>query len=199
MPNNSRPLVLAVGLLALGAAGYAYLNPAFAATCKTSCGKSISWVSQQAASAQTAFEKTTLYASFKKALQKHDTRALNKQRVKAKAAEQATREKAPPLDMTPAAVLQRERVNWSVGQKIANDPANAKNMKALGFSTPDQMASHIDRVIGYASPSTTKTLSGGRTVYWDERTRCVVVVNANTGGGTMFKPQQGYPYFKDLK
>lgn len=186
-------------LLILGVVGYAYLNPSFITTCKTSCGKSLSWVQQQTGAAQTAFKKSSYYASFSKALNLREKRAQERK----KAAIQpkiAPAPAQPALDMSPAAVRMREQANWSVGQKIAYGPTYAAHHKEFDFSSPDQMASHIDRVIGYASTSHTKQLSGGRIAYWDDRTHALILVEPNSAaGGTFFKPVQGYPYFKDLK
>lgn len=197
MSRNLKPLGVAVCLLALGAAGYAYLNPAFASACKNLCGTGVTWVGRQTESARASFKQSKFYASYLRALDDHQALAL--QRKKKAEAPKTTVRKDPPLDMSPEAVLRRERANWSVGQKIANGSAFSQYGKQLGFKTADQMASHIDSVVGLASPSATKAISGGRTAYWDERTRAVIIVNANASGGTMFKPQDGYPYFKYLK
>lgn len=199
MSDISRKMGMAVGLLILGAAGYAYFNPAFAATCKATCSKSTAWVCQHASAAQASFKNSRFYASYLRALGDHNLRAsARKEKAKNEAA-QAAAKQAPPLDMSPEAVRKREQANWSIGQKIAYGPAFAQHAKEFGFRTEDQMASHIDRVIGYAGPSTTKVIAGGRTVYWDDRTHSVVIVEANESGGTMYRPNEGYPFFKDLK
>lgn len=196
-PKKAVGAVLAV--LVLSAAGYAYLNPAFAATCKNTCATSFSWVKKQAGTAQAAFKQSSFYATYLKAVRQHEARAQQRKKT-ASAPKIAQKPAQKPLDMSPAAVRKREQANWSAGQKIAHNPANAGALKELGFKTEEQMASHIDRVIGYASPSNTKQISRDRTAYWDERTWSIIIVETRSaGGGSMFKPKQGYPYFKDLK
>lgn len=197
MSRNLKPVGIAACVLALGVVGFALLNPTVATSCKNSCSTSIDWVCQRAASAHAAFKRTKLYASYTRALNGHKNR-VTQQKKKASALAAVTQQ-APTLDMSPEAVRKREQTNWSIGQKIAHGPAFAQHAKEFGFRSEDQMAAHIDRVIDYATPSTTKVVPGGRTVYWDDRTHSVVVVEVDGDSGTMFKPNEGYPYFKDLK
>jgi len=198
MSKTINAVAVAGAMLAVAAGGYAYFNPAFAASCKSQFQTGLSWAQRQAEAAQARFEGSSFYATYQKAKREHVKRAEQRKKKSAQAPQAARVEK--PLDLSPAAVRERERATWSPGQKIAYDPSNARACKQLGFLDTDQMASHIDRVIGYASPSATKPLSGGRTAYWDERTRCVIIVDPKSGsGGSMFKPVEGYPYFKDLK
>lgn len=199
MPNTAGKIGLAVALLILGAAGYAYKNPAFASACKASGTTCATWALRQAGAAQAAFERSAFYASYVRALGDHKLRASSRKEKGKKEASAAAARQAPPLDMSPEAVRKREQANWSIGQKIAYGPAFAQHGKEFGFKTEDQMAFHIDRVVGYAGPSTTKVIAGGRTVYWDDRTHSVVIVEANQSGGTMYRPNEGYPFFKDLK
>ena len=198
MSNTSKNLGVLAGLLILGAAGYAYLNPAFAATCKNTCSTSLAWVRQQAAPLASSFKNSKFFSSYLSALSKHKDLSRGRKEKKV-AVSKPEAVKAAPQELSPEAVRKREQANWSIGQKIAHGPAFAQHAKEFGFKDADQMASHIDRVIGYAGPSTTKVIAGGRTVYWDDRTHAVVIVEANENGGTMYRPNEGYPYFKDLK
>ena len=95
--------------------------------------------------------------------------------------------------VTPAAASPS---SW--GSRIAAGHAFAKHGAEFGFSSPDQMAAHIDRVI--ASPSASRQLSRGREAYWDDATGSVVIVDPNShDGGTAFKPDSGRRYFERLR
>ena len=193
MTKAVKALGMTVALAVLGGAGYALVNPAFATTCRNTCAAGLEWTRSQALNLHDAFKRSSLHASYAKALRTHKSRAEERKKTKPKAAPPPK-----PLDMSPAAVLKRELDNLSTGQKIARG-TDAAQRKKLGFTTQDLLASHIDRVIGYASSSTTKRMSGGRTIYWDERTRCCILIDPHTpSGGSMFKPEQGYPYFRDI-
>lgn len=59
-------------------------------------------------------------------------------------------------------------------------------------------AEHIDDVM--ANPSASKSLSGGRKAYWDDKSQTVVITNPKAvDGGTAFKPKDGKAYFDNLK
>jgi hypothetical protein len=73
-------------------------------------------------------------------------------------------------------------------QAIANDIANGhaftKHGAEMGFSSPEQMASHIDAVL--KNPSAVRQLSRGRTAYWHNPSQSVVIHNPSAiNGGTV--------------
>ena len=60
------------------------------------------------------------------------------------------------------------------------------------------LAKHIDNIIN--NPSETKSLSNGRTAYWDNNTKTVVIHDPKSkDGGTAFIPTNGKKYFDGLK
>ncbi len=95
--------------------------------------------------------------------------------------------------VTPAAAIAS---SW--GSRIAAGHAFAKHGAEFGFSSADQMAAHIDRVI--ASPSANRQLSSGREAYWDDATGTVVILDPNSNdGGTAFKPNSGRRYYERVR
>jgi hypothetical protein len=198
-----------VALALLCVAGYAYLSPPFAATCKSTYAEGSAWVRRQAGAIEQAYKKTDLYASVNRELRQRESVSQQKKRsavspkaatseALAKARADAQAKKQKPL--SEAARRQQERASWSPGQRIAHGSSFAKHKGDFGFTAEDQMASHVDRVIGFASASNTKQLSGGQTAYWDEKTWSIVIVDPKSpDGGTAFKPKQGRPYFVNLK
>jgi hypothetical protein len=85
-------------------------------------------------------------------------------------------------------------------QAIANDIANGhaftKHGAEMGFSSHEQMASHIDAVL--KNPSAVRQLSRGRTAYWHNPSQSAVIHNPSaTNGGTVLIPRDGYHYFID--
>jgi hypothetical protein len=67
-----------------------------------------------------------------------------------------------------------------------------------GITSAQQFSSHINGII--SNPSDVKTLSRGRTAYWDEQSKTVVISDPKSAdGGTAFKPSQGKTYFNNLK
>jgi len=195
-----RSLALAILALALlGTAGYAYRNPAFAATCEAACVKGSAWVQQHAATAGSAFQKSKAYASCKDGLSES---ASWRQSLSQKLAAPLARTKQM-LSSASAPTDAQHRPQTSAltaGQRIANGHAFAKHGHASGFATQAQMADQIDHIIHSASPSNVKHLLRGRTAYWDERTGMVVIVDPNAvDGGTSFKPDRGRRYFEALR
>jgi filamentous hemagglutinin len=103
-------------------------------------------------------------------------------------------EKTPATWTPPAPVASSQ--SW--GTRIAAGHAFAKHGREMGFSTRDEMAAFIDRVI--ASPSASRSLSRGRQAYWDDGSGTVVICDpATADGGTAFKPDRGRRYFEDLR
>ena len=195
-----RSLALAVLSLALlGTAGYAYRNPAFAATCKSACVKGSAWVQHQAATAGSAFQKSKAYASCKDGL--HESASWRQSLSQKFAAPLAkTKQMLSSVSAPTAFLAQVHNSALTAGQKIANGHAFAKHGHASGFATQAQMAERIDHVIHSAGPSNVKHLLRGRTAYWDESAGMVVIVDPNTvDGGTAFKPDRGRRYFESLR
>lgn len=206
-----RSLVLAaLALLLVGVAGYAYLNPAFAATCKSAYSTGASWVQRQAAAAETAFKSSKANDSYQAGLRKS---AEWRQKLNQKAADPSPK-KSPPASVAavpaasrqqaqaqaPPAPRQAQAASLSAGQRIANGHAFGKHAGEFGFSSKSQLADHINRVISRAGGSNVRSLKGGRKAYWDEGSGTVVIVDPNTAdGGTSFKPGRGRKYFEGLK
>ena len=217
-----RSLALVILSLALlGTAGYAYRNPAFAATCKSACVTGAVWVQHQAATAESAFQKSVAYASCKEGLrasadwlkslnwQLATPLAKTKQTLSSLSAPTASQSQAQSSQLlegqesVSAPTGARHQVQTSAltaGQRIANGHAFAKHGQASGFASKAQMADQIDHVIHGGSHSKVKHLLRGRTAYWDESTGTVVIVDPNTAdGGTSFKPDRGRRYFESLR
>ena len=61
-----------------------------------------------------------------------------------------------------------------------------------------QFAGLIDNIT--KNPSSSKSLSGGRTAYWEASKGTVVIVNPGAADhGTCFRPTKGIAYFNGLK
>jgi RHS repeat-associated protein len=90
------------------------------------------------------------------------------------------------------------------GQEIASGHAFEKHVitqgefQGLGIRSQEQFASHIESVV--ENPTASRQLSGGRTAYWDDATRTVVIRNPRAAdGGTAFQPVNGRAYFDALR
>lgn len=85
-----------------------------------------------------------------------------------------------------------------VAHRIAHGHAWGKHGAEFpSFRNPREFAAHIDRVI--RSPTEKKSLSGGRTAYWDGRSQTIVITNPHApDGGTAFRPKKGKAYFDTL-
>jgi len=112
-------------------------------------------------------------------------------RIAAKAAEEAARAAA-------ASAANGARLSAQLaGEEIAAGHAFQKHVIDLGefpgITTPQQFASHIEDVVINGEM---RTLTNGRTAYWQDGT--VVIRNPNAvDGGTAFRPQDGYTYFTE--
>jgi len=188
-----------ISLFLLGVAGYAYLNPAFAATCKSAYVDGLTWVSQQADAAQGSFKKSRCYAAYKDGLNKSASRSQKKSQTQAAPAEGKNPLAAYAYSRTEQQ-LRAQSSSLSAGERIANGHAFGKHAGEFGFSEKAQMAGHINQVIGRAGGSNVRHLARGRTAYWDQGSGTVVIVDPNTAdGGTSFKPGRGRKYFEGLK
>jgi filamentous hemagglutinin len=75
---------------------------------------------------------------------------------------------------------------------------NQGEFTGLGISTQEQFANLIENVIN--NPTATRSLSGGRTAYWQESTGTVVIRNPRAvDSGTAFQPVNGRAYFDGLR
>jgi len=95
---------------------------------------------------------------------------------------------------------------FTVGKTISEGHAFGKHVvkkgefNDLGIETAEDFAKHIDYVVSGASGENVRPLSGGRTAYWDDTTRTVVIHNPNTAdAGTAFRPTAGRSYFENLE
>ena len=81
-----------------------------------------------------------------------------------------------------------------VAQGIGGGHAFRKHARDLGFETPEEMAEHVERVM--RNPTATRSLQRGRTAYWDDATKSVVIHDpSHLDGGTVFLPNDGREYF----
>ncbi len=177
-----------LALTLLGGAGYAYLSPPFAADCKASVQTTAARAGRLANDATASLKKSKFFTTCSAALRKYDAQ-----------------QKAPPEPVravrasveTPSPDPSQKQPH-SAGQRIANGHAFAKHHSEFGFRTEAEMASHIDRVI--ANPSYVRKLIRGRTAYWDDATRSVVITDPGSADfGTAFKPNRGRTYFDNLR
>ena len=213
MISRCRSLVLTVlALILIGVGGYAYFNPAFAATCKSSFKTGASCVHNWADSAKGSLQKTKLYASVTRELGERTRKNYVQPKFKLSDIYTSVAKKLPKRvtqtsaqlsaaaapQKTPPAVTQPQPSFQSAGQKIANGHAFEKHGRELGFAKKEQMALQIDRLISRSSH--VRHLSRGRTAYWDEASGIVVIEDPNTcDGGTAFKPDRGRSYFEGLR
>ena len=83
-------------------------------------------------------------------------------------------------------------------QEIAGGHAFTKHAAEFGFKTQAQMATHIESVM--TNPTMMRSLSNGRSAFWDNATGSVVIRNPRAvDGGTAFIPKNGVDYFLNLK
>lgn len=185
---NHRSIIWTVlALTLLGGSGYAYLSPPFAADCKAFVHTTAARAGRLVNDATASLKKSKICATDSEALHEYDAQ-----------------QKAPPEPVravrasveTPSPDPSHKQP-LSAGQRIANGHAFAKHHSEFGFRTKAEMASHIDRVI--ANPSYVRKLIRGRTAYWDDATRSVVITDPGSADfGTSFKPDRGRTYFNNL-
>lgn len=99
----------------------------------------------------------------------------------------------PPAQPVSAPDAPRQGV--SAGARIGNGHAWAKHGGEFPWiHSQAEFIATIDAII--AKPSMSKSLSNGRTAYWDSKTGTIVITDPNTrDGGTMFRPSQGKSYY----
>lgn len=100
--------------------------------------------------------------------------------------------------------IQPAKLDELIGQRIASGHSFEKHVvkgeefKDLGIATREQFSGHIEQIVN--NPSATKQLSGGRTAFWDNNSKTVVISNPKAvDGGTAFRPKNGKTYFESLR
>ena len=101
-----------------------------------------------------------------------------------------------------ASAAQGARLNAQLSaEQIAGGHAFDKHIGEFGdfgIMTREQFAGHIEDVINNSTEL--KSLSGGRTAYWDPSSGTVVIRNPSAAdGGTAFIPSDGKAYYDGLK
>lgn len=92
-------------------------------------------------------------------------------------------------------VLLYGEASYSVRIRIYKPDSTLWTSKVI--QTREQFAKHIDKIIN--NPTATRSLSQGRTAYWDEASGTVVIRNPRAAdGGTAFRPVLGRKYFDDI-
>lgn len=73
------------------------------------------------------------------------------------------------------------------------------DLAGLELRTREQLAEFVDQIL--SSPNSyVRSLSGGRTAYWDPLHDVVVILNPNSAHqGTIFRPSEGISYFFGLR
>jgi hypothetical protein len=96
--------------------------------------------------------------------------------------------------------------NEGLGKSIANGHAFDKHVvergefQDLGINSRDEFANHIDNVVSNAADSDVRSLTGGRSAYWDDSSGTVVIRDpASPDLGTAFRPVSGRLYFEGLR
>ncbi|MEO8903715.1 MAG: hypothetical protein ABI627_19520 [Polyangiaceae bacterium] len=72
--------------------------------------------------------------------------------------------------------------------------------EVMGIKSRDDFASHIDDVLSNASGADVRSLTGGRSAYWDDSNGTVVIRDPGAPDlGTAFRPTMGRAYFNGLR
>lgn len=101
--------------------------------------------------------------------------------------------------------IHNKNLNWNgdnladrVGRPGGGHAFTKNSGEFPGISTRKQFAEEVERVV--SNPTEVRELSGGRTAYWDDQTKTVVIRNSSAkDGGTVFKPRNGKSYFDGLQ
>jgi hypothetical protein len=81
--------------------------------------------------------------------------------------------------------------------RIAGGHAWSKHQQDFAGLTKDDVAKLIDRIMNH--PSDSKLLTAGRSAFWDDVSRTVVIRDPNSPDmGTAFKPARGRAYYDNL-
>lgn len=93
-----------------------------------------------------------------------------------------------------------------LGTAIARGHAFAKHVLArgefqgLGIRTTKQLGTLVDDIVANATGADVKSLSRGRTAFWDSSTGTVVIRDPRSPDlGTVFRPKDGRAYFDGLR
>jgi len=93
-----------------------------------------------------------------------------------------------------------------LGTAIAQGHAFAKHVlvrgefQGLGIRTTKQLATFIDDIVARASGADVRSLSRGRTAFWDSSSGTVVIRDPRAQDlGTVFRPKGGRAYFDGLR
>ncbi|HEY3103129.1 MAG TPA: RHS repeat-associated core domain-containing protein [Pyrinomonadaceae bacterium] len=87
-----------------------------------------------------------------------------------------------------------------IGGRIADGHAWEKHQSEFPGWNKGQFAQKIDETIQGATGSNVKNLSNGRTAYWNEQEKMVVIRDTKSpDGGTAFRPTNGRAYFENLR
>ena len=89
-----------------------------------------------------------------------------------------------------------ERVADAIANGHAWEKHVIKRAEFPGVTTPTQFAEHIQEVL--ENPSAVRRLVDGRSLYWDERSGTLVLVNPNASDfGSAYVPTRGRTYFNE--
>jgi hypothetical protein len=89
-----------------------------------------------------------------------------------------------------------------LARRIAGGHSYGKHVRDKGefpgVASPDQFAVVVSIVM--SAPTANKALSGGRHAYYNAPTNTVVITDPRSGdGGTCFKPDRGFEYYRNLR
>lgn len=84
--------------------------------------------------------------------------------------------------------------NHQIANNIANGHAYTRHSAQFGFTTREEMAAHIERIMNH--PSAMKPLARGRMAFWDDASQTIVIFDPyRVDQGTAFIPDHGLRYF----
>jgi len=85
-------------------------------------------------------------------------------------------------------------------KQIADGHSWSKHQKEFPGWDKQKFTDKIDETVREAKGSNVRNLSGGRTAYWNDKEKMVVIRDPkNPDGGTAFRPTNGKAYFDNLK
>ena len=90
--------------------------------------------------------------------------------------------------------LSLRQYNHQVATSIANGHAYVEHGAQFGFTTREEMAEHIERIMN--RPSAVRSLNRGRMAFWDDASQTIVIHDPyRVDQGTAFIPDHGLQYF----